>query len=118
VFLELNSSSLHFLGELTVNFTADAMFRMVEMPCHPLFHGRVFWHFVILMPLLVDTSSHHNSNLFMMEGVKVKTTISSPVKIMTGCNQKYRVMINCTVIQVITIMPEYSEYVQAQCLFG
>jgi hypothetical protein len=92
MFSELNPSSLHFLGELTVKFAAAAIFSIGEVPCYPLFYGRVFWHFVLFMPSPVDVSSHSNSNFFMIEGVKVKTTISNPVKIMTGCNQKYRIM--------------------------
>jgi len=52
-----------------------------------------------------------------MGGSKVKTMINSPKLMMQGCNQKYLVRNIWISIQLITMMPEYREQPQAQCIF-
>lgn len=47
-------------------------------------------------------------------GDTVRIRMSNPVKIITGCNQKYCVRISWTVIHVMTVTPEYREKAQDQ----
>ncbi len=49
-------------------------------------------------------------------GISVKMRMSTPVKIITGWSQKYCVMTNCTVIQIMMMIPVYNEKAHAQCL--